>query len=408
MPHVHQQQQGQPLPVTQSPQLVLPVAAPAYPQTSTPVALDNSLFLQKTSDVKSQEGNQTSTSRSNHILPPVTVMVPQPIFIPVPYPVPIPIPVPSETFHAMRAALAGSSSQSPNNTSFSTYTSESERNMAGTSSTPTPVNTSNSLDLRNVRYPHTVFHDSLLPKQTEPDLVSANTQNIGGKQYQGLLQQRDHANYPKTNDPSSGTDRRHTIWQPLFKYKTLQRSASMDLSLARPPEETTSKSVHRASRMERDPDGFSRSSSNISAHKEGCLRPDAAAHLSGESSAKVREALRCHLTKRLSQSALNLTEVGRISNLQDDLRRCQSLSRLRYTEPNHMEKLPELADGCSSPSYCSSTSSTQRSCKNPPEKEEGEEDGQTSPHQGDPQVLALDSDDDTKEPESKRKCLNHV
>ena len=48
----------------------------------------------------------------------------------------------------------------------------------------------------------------------------------------------------------------------------------------------------------------------------------------GELSPSVREALRCHLTRRLSQSALNLTDVGRYPE-EDRLRRSQSMSRLQ-------------------------------------------------------------------------------
>ncbi|XP_033636132.1 sine oculis-binding protein homolog [Asterias rubens] len=391
-------------PVSQVPQLGLPVTSPSYVKPSASTT-SSSVFPQKLPDLNSYESSQPPRASSSHLLPPVTVMVPQPIFIPVPFPIPIPIPVPVDKFHAMRAAMAAGR-RSPNKANSSTCTSPGfEENTASSSSTQTPGVTSSSLDFS--RYPHTLFNESLLHKQAEPNLLSTTT---GSKHFQGLLQQGDSMNYARTNEPSSYTDRRHKAWQPLFKYKMLQRSASMDLSLARPSEESTSKSVHRVPRMERDPDCHSQSSNNISTHRESSLRSDEHTHLSGESSAKVREALRCHLTKRLSQSALNLTEVGRAPSLQDDLRRCQSLSRLRYTEPNHMDKLPELTDGYSSPSYCSSTSSnTQRSCRNQAGKEEGYEDEQPSPQTGESHALVIESEDeDSKEPESKRQCLNHI
>ena len=63
----------------------------------------------------------------------------------------------------------------------------------------------------------------------------------------------------------------------------------------------------------------------------------------GELSPSVREALRCHLTRRLSQSALNLTDVGRYPE-EDQLRRSQSLSRLvEDSEGSHHHEMDAIS-----------------------------------------------------------------
>ena len=63
----------------------------------------------------------------------------------------------------------------------------------------------------------------------------------------------------------------------------------------------------------------------------------------GELSPSVREALRCHLTRRLSQSALNLTDVGRYPE-EDQLRRSQSLSRLQEdSEGSHHHEMEAIS-----------------------------------------------------------------
>lgn len=256
------------------------------------------------------------TEHGGVFLPPPTVMIPYPIFVPVPCPIPVPIPVSSKSFKAAQSASGFKDTHQP-----------SVSHQEVTDSIPNRQNLFPSAfyPVTRTSLPESVPGSNVGPSGYLP-LASLPPEGVfhHGTLYPSFLQVPNHG----------GLNR-------VVRLRGLPRSASMDLP------------VHPSTSGTNPSSSFSRSNQKVSSVFPSTPSSHAAGsstHIDQEPkelSRTVKEALRSHLTRRLSQSALNLTEVGRFPDGSDELRRSHSLSRLPV---RGMESVPEVEPSTSSSS----------------------------------------------------------
>lgn len=245
-------------------------------------------------------------------LPPPTVMVPYPVFVPVPCPIPVPIPVSSKTFKMA------------------------QHTAALTERTPAPSSHHQPSTSKSIPNRQNLFPSAFYPvtRTSLPESVPGSSTGPAGYPPLAALPPEGvfHHGSLKYQNFLPVPDR--TSLNQFVRLHGLQRSASMDLPVCHYPSPNRVNVLRSPQRTAGTLQ--SQSSTNSSLHSEQETR---------ELSKTVKEALRSHLSKRLSQSALNLTEVGRFPDSSDDLKRSHSLSRLPVRS---MESVPESEPGTSS------------------------------------------------------------
>lgn len=244
-------------------------------------------------------------------LPPTTVMVPYPVFVPVPCPIPVPIPVSSKAFKMAQQQtsnltdppqLAPSMPQQAAAPAATTKSIPSRQNLFPSAFYP----------VTRTSLPESVPGSSTGPSGYPP-LAALPPEGVfhhGGGLYQTFLPVSDR-----------------TSLNQFVRLRGLQRSASMDLPVRHYPNPNSLNVLRSPQKTVLVHSQQARTNSTTHSEQE-----------TKELSRTVKEALRSHLTRRLSQSALNLTEVGRFPEPSDDLRRSHSLSRLPV---RGMESVPE-------------------------------------------------------------------
>lgn len=356
--------------------------------------------------------SSTSAAAGSSVLPPVTVMVPHPVFIPIPVPIPIPIPVCREVYEAAMAEVKENAAKTEQEAATSYdhdehYGSKTERrrisDMFTNGSSHLPSSSSTGV---------------FVPYRSHPADVQENVSNsTDGHSMDAMLSSSMQSNFTMPPSSSSASEalesrlrlqpQRHpshistatveamhrSINSRMLRHKCLQRSASMDLSFGRYNTLTALTDFLGEKRSFNPLQHGSQGNQELPANSHGlntrASHPALPTKGAGELSPSVREALRCHLTRRLSQSALNLTDVGRYPE-EDRLRRSQSMSRLQEDSDNghhqgmeaisshtSLEKLADTSDSSEhiDPQMCGSSSGT------------------------------LQIDDSSLQPTTKRRCL---
>ncbi|XP_072018237.1 uncharacterized protein [Amphiura filiformis] len=290
--------------VLQTPQISAPpqIVSPTLPTSPLPVQGVRSQPSSNSTKPPSPQRQQPSTPSS--VLPPLTIIVPHPIFVPIPIPIPVPIPIRAEVYDAIKNSADAAAKMKEDAQDFE------EPNEHG----DTDVDSRRTLlDLDEGR------------SQSLMNLASIDTL---GKESHGILHNRVRILKGLQKPSSSQKSTPNLLLGSFPASNGLHRSASLDLSLASQTGRGKS-SLHGHGRK-------------VKTQLVLVGEDTAAVHDGRESSRKVREVLRCHLNKRLSQSALNLAELGLVSTDGGPLRRSHSLSRLRESSMNPQNSLGQV------------------------------------------------------------------
>ncbi|XP_054752949.2 sine oculis-binding protein homolog A-like [Lytechinus pictus] len=354
--------------------------------------------------------SSTSTPRGNSVLPPVTVMVPHPVFIPIPVPIPIPIPVCREAYEAAMAKIKENTADTEQEATTSYDHDEQQERKSkkrisdmftnGSSHLPSSSSTgafvpyrSHQADLRDNVSNSTDGHsmEAMLSSSMQTSLTIPSSSSASEALESRLrLQPQRHPSHISTATVEA---MHRSINSRMLRHKCLQRSASMDLSFGRyntlsaltdflGEKRGFNPHLHGSPgnrELTADSHGLSTRASHSALPTKGA----------GELSPSVREALRCHLTRRLSQSALNLTDVGRYPE-EDQLRRSQSMSRLQEdSDSGHHHEMEAISSHTSLEKLADTSDSSEHI---------------------DPQICAdgggsLQMDDSGLQPAIKRRCL---
>ena len=315
---------------------------------------------------RNEQPPQQPATPPSSVLPPLTIIVPHPIFVPIPIPVPVPIPIRAEAYDAVKTAVEAE--QKP----------------------PKQKHVGHKSVVANGRNP---LRESDEGKSRSLINLSALDNLPPENQNQSVLHDRVRILRDDTKKPGSSQKNRtpNLLLSSFPASNGLHRSASLDLGVA-------SRSSTRKSALHRHHGHKVRTQLVMVGEDTSAI------HDERESSRKVREVLRVHLNKRISQSALNLAELSHASSDGEPLRRSHSLSRLRESSINPDTSLDEVGNN-------QSTDSKEKGPNKKPRRvldkrnrieEDIEMERELMIHEEDP-VSEVGEEEDREEPTCKRK-----
>ncbi|XP_071954925.1 uncharacterized protein [Antedon mediterranea] len=250
---------------------------------------------------------ETTTALPTSLLPPTTIMVPHPVFVPIPIPIPIPIPVPTDKFSKIfenTFANLRPESEEP----VSTKVTSEEKLVEKTEERNSLLTPQINIREKRKLLPKPKHNPSYMPVQQPYASMSS------------------HQPPPECFSPADPV----SLHRPQFVM--LNRPPPNKLPIPRMPRKPPMK--ERDDVLLKISDKYPRQLSASTSQLNGIEKIGNA-----ESSSKVREALRCHLTRRLSQSAVNLVEAAKLKvgrTTADELRRSLSLGRLNEDQENKL------------------------------------------------------------------------